>query len=138
MKVLALTLFLLGVLIPQSAAAASKTEPDSKEHPGVVALSKDADGYWAYKSFPQLTTLYISRKDAPGVSNCDERCTTVWPPLAATEQDVKKVVGHWTVIRRSDGLPQWAYRGKPVYLRFHDMPADPHAIEVEGFLPLEP
>jgi predicted lipoprotein with Yx(FWY)xxD motif len=34
-------------------------------------------------------------------------------------------MGDWTVIRRDNGLLQWAYRGKPVYSMFHDAPNTP-------------
>jgi predicted lipoprotein with Yx(FWY)xxD motif len=135
MKPLAITLLFSVVLIAPSALAA---EPISKEHPGAVALSQENGGTWTYKSFPQLTRLYTSRNDARGSSNCDETCATAWPPLYATEQDAGKKVGHWTVIKRASGQPQWAYKGQPVYSRFHDLPADAHAVEVEGFRPLQP
>ena len=31
--------------------------------------------------------------------------------------------GDWTVIERTDGILQWAYEGKPVYLWIKDMKA---------------
>ncbi|MGE4064412.1 MAG: hypothetical protein AB7E79_13680 [Rhodospirillaceae bacterium] len=138
MKALALSIVFSSVLVLPSEVA-GQAEPANKEHPGVVALSQDGStGEWAYKSFPQLTTLYTSQRDARDRSNCDARCSSVWPPLTAAAQDTGKKVGSWTVIQRSDGKPQWAYKGQPVYLRYHDFPADPHAIEVEGFRPLKP
>jgi predicted lipoprotein with Yx(FWY)xxD motif len=138
MKALALSLLFTTALVLLPKAAPGQSEPASKEHPGVVALSKDSGGVWAYKSFPQLTTLYTSQNDVRGKPSCDERCSSIWPPLTAAQQEAGKKVGSWTVINRPDGRPQWAYKGQPVYMRFHDMPADPHAMEVEGFRPLKP
>jgi predicted lipoprotein with Yx(FWY)xxD motif len=134
----ALSLLFSFALVLLPTAALGQSEPANKEHPGVVALSKDSGGVWAYKSFPQLTTLYTSQRDSRGKSGCDERCSSIWPPLAAGTQETGKKVGNWSVINRSDGRSQWAYKGQPVYMRFHDMPADPHAMEVEGFRPLKP
>jgi hypothetical protein len=104
MKARAFWLLISTLLVLLPTEVLGQSEPGNKEHPGVVALSKDSGGVWAYKSF----------------------------------QESGKKVGYWSVIRRPDGNPQWAYKGQPVYMRFHDMPADPHAIEVEGFRPLKP
>ncbi len=40
-------------------------------------------------------------------------CTQHWPPFAAAAD--AKPVGKWTIISRSDGIKQWAYRGYPLY-----------------------
>ncbi|HTY67586.1 MAG TPA: hypothetical protein VMH36_13115 [Alphaproteobacteria bacterium] len=59
-------------------------------------------------------TLYTFAKDTtPGLSNCNDRCAANWPPLIAL--DDAKPVGKWTVLRRADGMMQWAYDGKPLY-----------------------
>lgn len=112
-------------------------EPANKRHPGAVALSEPG-GVWTYKSFPQLTDLYISENDTLGKSNCEEACITAWPPLVATEHDRGEKVGDWSVIQRTNGELQWAYKGQPVYMRFHDMPAGSYAKQVEGFRLLTP
>jgi predicted lipoprotein with Yx(FWY)xxD motif len=65
--------------------------------------------------------LYFFDKDedTPGTSSCtlDKHCSRQWPPLIAPAD--AKPVGDWTVIKRPDGQPQWAYKGKPVY-RYDD------------------
>jgi len=59
-------------------------------------------------------TLYTFAKDTtPGMSSCNGRCAANWPPLVAL--DDAKPVGKWTVLRRGDGMMQWAYDGKPLY-----------------------
>lgn len=40
-------------------------------------------------------------------------CAALWPPVLAPKD--AKEVGKWTVIKRADGTPQWAYDGYPVY-----------------------
>ena len=134
MKVLALSLVPFILLIASPSVAA---EPANKQHPGAVALSQPG-GVWTYKSFPQLTDLYISKNDTLGKSNCDETCVTAWPPLVATEHDWGETVGYWSVIKRADAQLQWAYKGQPVYMRFHDLPLGPYAKEIEGFRLLQP
>jgi predicted lipoprotein with Yx(FWY)xxD motif len=123
MRTLALGLS-VGCALLFSAAApalgASQPPPGSEEHPGVVALSEGEPGKWMYRRFPSLMPLYTYDDDKPGKSTCGRGCQGVWPPLWATEKD--KPMGLWTIITRDDTTLQWAYKNKPVYMRFHDSP----------------
>lgn len=59
-------------------------------------------------------TLYTFAKDTTaGASACNGPCAANWPPLIAL--DDAKPVGKWTVLKRDDGMKQWAYDGKPLY-----------------------
>ncbi len=58
-------------------------------------------------------TLYVFDRDTAGVSNCNDKCATNWPPLMAVAGAAGS--GRWTVVTRADGGKQWAYQGKPVY-----------------------
>lgn len=62
--------------------------------------------------------FYISDKDPPGHSDCEDACALMWWPLKA--QDGAKPLGKWTLVTRKDGSKQWAYKGKPVYSFAHD------------------
>lgn len=66
-------------------------------------------------------TLYTFDKDEPGKSNCNDQCATNWPPLMAEASAMGE--GEWTIIDRTDGSKQWAYKGKPVYLFVQDKKA---------------
>lgn len=72
---------------------------------------------------PGGMTLYTYDEDAdtPGTSSCDRvrHCERRWPPLTAPEE--AKPTGNWSVIRRHDGTPQWAYKGMPVYTSVDDV-----------------
>jgi predicted lipoprotein with Yx(FWY)xxD motif len=61
-------------------------------------------------------TLYTFDKDStnPPRSVCTGECVAKWPPFrpAAGERGVRD----FTIIQRDDGSPQWAYKGKPLYL----------------------
>jgi predicted lipoprotein with Yx(FWY)xxD motif len=58
-------------------------------------------------------SVYSSDADAPNKSNCNDECLRDWAPVAAPQ--IAKPRGEWTVIERSPGVLQWAYRGKPLY-----------------------
>jgi len=64
-------------------------------------------------------TAYITDADTtPGKSSCDGDCAAAWP--AVTAPAGAKADGDWTIIARSDGSRQWAYRGKPLYTSTRD------------------
>jgi len=60
-------------------------------------------------------TLYTFDKDPAnsGKSVCVDQCAKAWPPFMAPAD--AKAVGDYTVITRSGGAKQWAYKGKPLY-----------------------
>lgn len=60
-------------------------------------------------------TLYVFDKDEPGKSNCYQKCAQNWPPLPAGMAG-----GDYSVVERTDGVKQLAYKGKPLYLWVKD------------------
>lgn len=137
---LALFAFTLSLMTIHTADAASKAPAknpaEGAVYPGVMALSQEPNGKWIYKMFPDLVRLYVYDKDAPGKSNCDPGCISAWPPAMPTAED--RAIGAWTIITREGGVQQWAYKGKPVYARFHDITDDLTNGAVDGFHLLEP
>lgn len=108
----------------QSREALAREGPAAvPSHPREVALVKEGAKGSVYRKFPSGLRLYVSDRDPPGRSVCVNGCASAWPPVFAP-QDAQPV-GDWTVVKRPDGRPQWAYRGKPVYTRFHDAPDEP-------------
>ena len=63
-------------------------------------------------------TLYVFDRDQGGKSVCNGQCATNWPPLVVA--DAAKAKGDWSVVSRDDGLKQWAYKGKPLYVFVKD------------------
>lgn len=61
----------------------------------------------------QGMTLYTFDKDSSGKSNCYDKCAANWPPLMAPAG--AKAMGDWSVVQRTDGGAQWAYKGMPLY-----------------------
>ncbi|WLH35608.1 hypothetical protein PSH79_27520 [Pseudomonas sp. FP2196] len=58
-------------------------------------------------------TVYTFDKDAGGKSMCNGDCAKNWPPMMAPAG--AKAEGKWSVIKRDDGMMQYAYDGKPLY-----------------------
>ena len=66
-------------------------------------------------------TLYTFDKDSEGKSACEGKCLQNWP--AAKAPASAKAMGDWSVVTRSDGTGQWAYKGKPLYTFVKDAAA---------------
>lgn len=63
-------------------------------------------------------TLYIFTKDAPGISNCNGSCATLWPPLltnGAPTGGAGVTASMLGTTTRSDGTVQVTYNGWPLY-----------------------
>jgi len=58
-------------------------------------------------------SVYSSDADEPGKSNCTGTCLETWSPVAAPQTVQPR--GDWSIIERSPGVRQWAYRGKALY-----------------------
>ncbi|MEO6675770.1 MAG: hypothetical protein ABIO21_00215 [Pseudomonas sp.] len=63
-------------------------------------------------------TVYTFDKDTGGKSMCNGDCAKNWPPMMAPAG--AKAEGKWTVIKRDDGMMQYAYGGKPLYTFMKD------------------
>ncbi|MBX9407474.1 hypothetical protein K5E40_17515 [Pseudomonas baetica] len=63
-------------------------------------------------------TVYTFDKDADGKSMCNADCAKNWPPMMAPAD--AKAEGKWSVIKRDDGMMQYAYDGKPLYTFMKD------------------
>jgi predicted lipoprotein with Yx(FWY)xxD motif len=63
-------------------------------------------------------TLYTFDKDAPGVSNCYDKCAVNWPPALADANAVPDA--EFTLVERTDGTKMWAYDGMPLYFWVKD------------------
>jgi predicted lipoprotein with Yx(FWY)xxD motif len=64
---------------------------------------------------PKGMTLYTFANDTTGVSNCGAgKCLTNWPPYTAQSQ-TGTLPANISVIKRSDGTLQYAWKGMPLY-----------------------
>ena len=69
---------------------------------------------------PAGLTLYTFDNDVPGSgkSACNSPCSNIFPPYLV--EPGASASGDLSVIERSDGTKQWAYKGKPLYVWFDD------------------
>ncbi len=58
-------------------------------------------------------SIYVFDGDAPGKFGCTGACLEKFQPVPAPERI--RPQGDWTIVERSPGVKQWAYRGRPVY-----------------------
>lgn len=63
-------------------------------------------------------TLYTFLQDMPGVSNCNDNCAEIWPPLYAATGS--KPSNDFSIITRADGSQQWAFQEYPLYYYYLD------------------
>ncbi len=64
-------------------------------------------------------TLYTFDNDGAGVSNCYDTCAQNWPPLLAAAGT--RLGSGYSLIGRTDGTMQVAYKTRPLYLWAQDM-----------------
>lgn len=62
--------------------------------------------------------LYISKREAPGTSECYGTCLNFYVPYKAAPD--AKPSGDHSLIKRNDGSLQWAYKGKALYRWWND------------------
>lgn len=67
-------------------------------------------------------SVYYSDRDSARRSNCEAACTDIWIPIMGPASVHPH--GEWTLIERSAGLRQWAFRDHPLYR--YRLDADQH------------
>lgn len=115
-------LALLGCLAP--AWPAPVPEQLNASYPAEVALGEEGDKGFLFRRFPGAQRLYTYDRDRKDQSLCNAECDG--PRLPVYTDCASKPMPDWTVVKRYNGLCQWAYQGRPLYTYFHDQPDDPH------------
>jgi predicted lipoprotein with Yx(FWY)xxD motif len=99
---------LSAVLLALSAATSFAAEPAMEMDSSMGKILVDE----------KKMTLYTFDKDETNKSNCYDQCAVNWPPFMAAAGAMAD--GEWTIVERTDGSKQWAYKGKPLYLWVQD------------------
>jgi predicted lipoprotein with Yx(FWY)xxD motif len=81
--------------------------------------------------------LYTYGGDTAGVSNCTGSCLTSWPVYAATSS-TDTLPTNVTIITRSDGSKQYAYKGMPLYTFTGDSNGQATGNGIAGFSVAKP
>jgi predicted lipoprotein with Yx(FWY)xxD motif len=92
-------------------------------YPQQVALTDEGDKGYVFRRCPGNERLYTYDLDTPTRSACKGACESTWTPVLAAP--AARTLGQWSVVRREEGSPQWAYRGRPVYTLLSDSPYAP-------------
>ena len=81
---------------------------------GDVVQTRTASGTGSYLADANGNALYTYGSDTNGVSNCTGSCIANWPAYAPTSTSAT-LPTNVTIISRSDGTKQYAYKGLPLY-----------------------
>lgn len=82
------------------------------DRPTNVAVARTTLGH-VFVDARSGTALYKHTKDSENRSVCTGTCTREWMPLKAPAMAVARDA--WTIVQRTDGIRQWAYKGTPLY-----------------------
>jgi predicted lipoprotein with Yx(FWY)xxD motif len=83
-----------------------------------IAIGTTSGSAGTYLTGSSGRALYIWVADSNGKSACSGACATAWPPVTATSTPAVSggaSAGDITLISRSDGSKQVAYKGRPLY-----------------------
>ncbi len=107
----------LAMLLGTAALALFTTAAFADDYVGGAIKTMDIGGKEVLTDAKGMT-LYTFDKDAPGVTNCYDKCAVNWPPLLAAADAAAN--GDFTLVDRTDGTKMWAYKGWPLYLWIQD------------------
>lgn len=94
-------------------ASGSSGQPASPTSGSIVQTKTTSSGS-QYLADANGNALYTYGGDTTGVSNCSGSCIASWPVYQATSSSTS-LPANVTVITRSDGSKQYAYKGLPLY-----------------------
>ena len=81
---------------------------------GAIVQTKTASSVGSYLADSSGNALYTYGADTAGTSNCNGSCLYSWPVYDASGAP-STLPANVTVITRSDGSKQYAYKGMPLY-----------------------
>jgi len=125
---------MVGYFMP--AGVTIRDNPADVIHPFTLAT---ADGRTLYARDHWLYTQTFHAKNGDrngaasgrgiGAKGCVDECLKRWKPLVAPKDAVPS--GHWSIVTRDDGTPQWAYQNFALYTYTGDAkPGDKHGNEI--------
>lgn len=95
-----------------SSNSSSSQTPASSS--GAIVQTKNNASLGQYLADSSGNALYTNSGDSSGVSNCSGSCVSSWPVYAPTSSSAS-LPSNVTIIKRSDGTSQYAYKGMPLY-----------------------
>ena len=104
------------------AGAVQTTAAVTPNHDNIY-LSKTDSVKGSYMTDFAGNTLYIFDKDTTGVSNCSGGCLSAWPAYTSGATAQGSFPENISVITRTDGSKQFAWKGMPLYYYAKDKKA---------------
>lgn len=99
---------------PAKPAVGSTPATSAPAASGTIVQTKNTSNVGQYLADASGNALYIYGADTQGVSNCSGSCLYLWPIYDAGSAP-SSLPANVTVITRSDGSRQYAYKGLPLY-----------------------
>jgi predicted lipoprotein with Yx(FWY)xxD motif len=109
----------------------SKDTTNKSENTGAIIETKTDATVGQYLADGNGKTLYTYGGDTAGVSNCSGACIANWPVYAAAQ--TTSLPANVSVITRSDGSKQYAYKNLPLYYFTADQTGQVTGDNVENF-----
>jgi len=98
---------------------------------GSIIQTKTDSALGSYLTDANGHPLYTYGGDQQGVSNCTGQCLADWP--AYTAEATANLPTNVTIITRSDGSKQYAYKGLALYTFLGDSSSQPTGDNVSNF-----
>lgn len=146
MKKVVISIIVLILLAAAGVGVYAVTHPDKRAKPAASAQSQNAAQntsstpliqtktsatLGSYLTDSSGNTLYTYGADSQGVSTCSGLCLYDWPIYEAIT--TSNLPANITVIARSDGKKQYAYKGLPLYTFTQDAPGQITGDNVNDF-----
>jgi predicted lipoprotein with Yx(FWY)xxD motif len=122
---------------PDTAASSEQAPTPNAPKPGAVQFSNAVlmtqtfSELGQYLATPSGQAVYTYDKDTTGVSTCTGSCLQEWPIYKATT--TTGLPANITIVVRTDGQQQYAYKGKPLYTFAQDTDGQVTGDGLNGF-----
>lgn len=103
----------------QPTVSAAPTQSAQAPTSNIYTVRKDSTKGNYMADFAGMT-LYTYDKDTKGVSNCYGGCAKAWPPYTSGATAQNNLPVNVTVVTRTDGTKQFAWKGMPLYYYVSD------------------
>ena len=114
---------------PGAPAPTNQTQPTVSSN---LIQTKTASSVGQYLADASGNTLYTNAGDTKGVSNCSGSCLYSWP-IYSPSSSSSSLPANVTIINRSDGSKQYAYKDMPLYTFNNDSVGQVNGNNVSNF-----
>lgn len=117
------------ITVSTTYTAVGTSKPTSSSN---IVQTESQSGIGQYLANSSGQALYTYSNDTSGVSNCTGSCISSWPIYSPTTSSAS-LPTNVSIITRSDGNKQYAYKGLPLYTFVGDSSGQVTGNGVSGF-----